>query len=418
MIDHDVPAGKLERCQITGADDLFEVIDLGHQPPCDSMLTEAQLDEPELTYPLRLMLSPSSGLAQLDYVLDSATMFRPDYPYRSGVSAPLVTYQRALAASVVGKFSLEPGAFCIDVGSNDGTLLRGFADRGMRVLGVEPTNVARIARSENDIETVQSFFTETLARSIVANYGHAKVICATNSFAHMAGLGEVCRGIQALLAPDGVFVTESHYLLDVLQGNQFDTILHEHVRTYSLRSLVLLFDQYGMDVFDVERGDRYGGNIRAFVASRGVFPISSSVRELLKTEEEARLFDEETWHGFRERISRNRDKCMSFLWRAKVEGALIAAQSCPGRCVPLLNHYGITPGLLPYIGELPGSLKIGLYVPGRHIPVVPSTMLVADQPDYIIANAWHYADAIAKRLRSEGVCGKLITALPEFTIHG
>ena len=240
MIQHDAAPGKLERCQITGSSNLNLVIDLGHQPPCDSLLTAEMLHKPEKTYPLRLMHCPDSGLAQLDYIVDGAEIYYPDYPYRSGISWPLERYQRAFADRIVARFAIAPGALCVDIGSNDGTLLTGFKRHGCRALGVEPTNIARIAREENGIETIQQFFTESLARDIRRDYGPAQVITMTNVFAHMASLGEVMRGLLQLLDRDGVFVTESHYLLDVLEKNQFDTIYHEHIRTYSLKSLVLL----------------------------------------------------------------------------------------------------------------------------------------------------------------------------------
>jgi Methyltransferase domain/Putative zinc binding domain len=238
------------------------------EPPCDSLLTAEMLDKPEKTYPLRLMHCPDSGLAQLDYVVDGIEIYYPDYPYRSGISWPLEHYQRAFADRIVARFAIAPGALCVDIGSNDGTLLTGFKRHGCRALGVEPTNIARIAREENGVETIQQFFTESLARDMRRDYGPAQVITMTNVFAHMAPLGEVMRGLLQLLDRNGVFVTESHYLLDVLEKNQFDTIYHEHIRTYSLKSLVLLFAYYGLEVFDVERGERYGGNIRAYVARK------------------------------------------------------------------------------------------------------------------------------------------------------
>jgi len=415
-VEHDLAPGKLKRCQITGSPNLFEIIDLGHQPPCDSMLTDEMLDQPEKTYPLRLFMCPDSGLAQLDYVIDGAEVYHPDYPYRSGISKPLEVYQRAFADSIVARFSLTSGALCVDIGSNDGTLLTGFQRHGMTALGVEPTNIAKIAREENSIETIQSFFTEELARTIASDYGKAKVITATNVFAHMATLGEVCRGIDALLDDDGVFVTESHYLLDVLKKMQVDTIYHEHIRTYSLKSLVALFPYYGMEVFDVQRADRYGGNIRAYVARKGKHPISPAVADLLAEEEREGLFDEAKWRDFATRVRDNRDRFMEWAWRTKMEGKTIAGNSCPGRAATLLNYYGVTKDLMPYICELPTSLKMGLYQPGTHIPVVQGTRLVEEQPDYVVLNAWHYAEPIIKRLRSEGVKSKLVMPLPEFEI--
>lgn len=416
MVNHDVPPGKLDHCQITGSRNIFEIIDLGHQPPCDSMLTKAMLDQPEKTYPLRLYHCPESGLAQLDYVVDGREIYHPDYPYRSGISKPLEVYQRAFADSIVEKFNVPTGSLCVDVGSNDGTLLTGFKRHNMRALGVEPTNIALIARDENKIETIQSFFTEDLAKQIVKDYGKATIITTTNVFAHMAPLGEVCRGIVQLLDRDGVFITESHYLLDVLQKTQVDTIYHEHIRTYSLKSLVTLFPYYGMEVFDVQRADRYGGNIRAYVARKGLHPISPAVGELLKLEDASGLHEKATWDRFREKVDINRDKFMEFAYRSKNEGKTLAGYSCPGRCSTLLNYYGVTKELMPYIGELPTSLKLGLYLPGKHIPVTKSDRLAKEQPDYVVVNAWHYLDAITKRLRSEGVKSKLIMLLPEFTI--
>jgi hypothetical protein len=268
---------------------LFEAIDLGHQPPCDALLSQAMLYQPETNYPLRLMICPDSGLAQLDYIVDGSTIYPADYPYRSGISEPLRVYQQSFADSIIEKFNLPTSSFCVDIGSNDGTLLTGFKKNGMKTLGVEPTNIAKIAVTENNIETIQRFFTEDLAVEIVREHGNAKIITMTNVFAHMAPLGEVMRGLVKLLDKDGVFITESQYLLDVLQSNQFEGIYHEHVRTYSLKSLVTLTRYYGLEVFDVQRASRYGGNIRAYIARQGVYPVSQEVPKLLALEEEVGL---------------------------------------------------------------------------------------------------------------------------------
>jgi C-methyltransferase-like protein/putative zinc binding protein/methyltransferase family protein len=414
MIDQDVKPGRLDRCQITGSSELNLVIDLGHQPPCDSLLTAEMLNQPEKTYPLRLMHCPESGLAQLDYVVDGSEIYYPDYPYRSGISRPLEVYQRAFADGIVKRFAISAGALCVDIGSNDGTLLTGFKRHGCRALGVEPTNIARIARSENDIETIQQFFTEALAHDIVRDYGRARVITMTNVFAHMASLGEVMRGLVQLLDGDGVFVTESHYLLDVLEKNQFDTVYHEHIRTYSLKSLLRLFSDYGMEVFDVERAERYGGNIRAYVARKGLYPVSAAVGELRELEDRVGLHTQEAWNQFRRRVLDNRDRFMEFMYQARRQGRSLIGNSCPGRASTLLNYYGVTPDLMPYIGELPTSLKLGLYLPGKHIPVVKNTRIVEEQPDYLVLLSWHYMEPIVQRLRSEGVKSRLVTPLPEF----
>jgi len=416
MVDHDARPGRLERCQITGSSDLIQIIDLGHQAPCDALLSREMLDRPEITYPLRLCFCPESGLAQLDYVVDGREIYYPAYPYRAGISKPLVDYQRTFAEAVVERFDLEAGAAVVDIGSNDGTLLAAFKGRGMKVLGVEPTDIAKIAQGEYGVETIQAFFTEACARDIAAMIGKVRIITATNTFAHMADLGEACRGIATLLADDGVFITESHYLLDILELNQVDTIYHEHIRTYSLKALVSLFPYYGMEIFDVQRADRYGGNIRVYAGRKGKFPVSPNVGALLRLEDAKGLHQRETWKAFRERVDVNRDRFMEFAWRAKAQGRTIAGNSCPGRCATLLNYYGVTKELMPYICELPASLKLGLHLPGSHIPIVTGDRLVDEQPDYVVLNAWHYAEPITRRLRQEGVRSKLIVALPDFAV--
>jgi hypothetical protein len=394
---------------VSGSGNLFEAIDLGHQPPCDALLDS--LDGPEKTYPLRLMICPESGLAQLDYVVDGREIYPPSYPYRSGISKPLADYQRAFAFGVVEKFGR---GFVVDVGSNDGTLLTGFQRNGCSVLGVEPTDVAHIAREENAVETVQEFFTEELAKTIVQDHGQAHIVTMTNVFAHMAPLGEVMRGLAQLLSRDGVFITESHYLLDVLDKTQFDTVYHEHIRTYSLKSLVTLFPQYGMEVFDVQRAERYGGNLRAYVGWKDKHPVSSRVGELLKLEEDRELFNPVSWANFRRRVVNARNDMMEFLYRMQREGRKVAGVSAPGRCSTLLNFYGVDASLIPYLGELHNSLKLGKYVPGCQIPIVPNRRIIEEQPDAAVLMAWHYGEPIVKRLRDEGFKGEIYAPLPTF----
>lgn len=416
MHSHDVVPGHLGYCQVCGSEDLELVIDVGHQPLCDALLTEAQMNEPEVSYPLRLHRCPHCTLTQLDHVVDGSIVYAPDYPYRSGITKELRVYQEVFADSVISHIGLEAGSLCVDVGSNDGTLLTGFKKRGMTALGVEPTNIANIARDENCIETIQSFFTETLARDIAKDYGQAKVITTTNVFAHMAPLGEVMRGIIALLDQDGVFITESHYLLDVLHGAQYDTVYHEHIRTYSLRSLVKLFSYYDMEVFKVQRADRYGGNIRAYACRAGTRPIDASVPALLQVEADAGLGSPEIYTKFRDNAYETRDDLMEFAYRAKRDGHSFVGNSCPGRCSTLLNFCGMTPELLPYLAEQPTSLKLGMYLPGMHMPIVENSILIKEQPDFVLLLAWHYARPIAGQLRARGLKSKFVMPLPKFQV--
>ena len=413
---HDANPGSLSRCQITNADDLFEVIDLGHQPPCDNLLNSETINQPEVCYPLRLNISPTSGLAQLDYVVDGKSIYPKNYPYRSGISAPLVVYQHSFAESILKDHSYPKDSLVVDIGSNDGTLLTGFKRNGMRVLGIEPTNMSRIAIDENKIDTIQKFFTEDIARGIISDIGRAKIITMTNVFAHMAPLGEVMRGLKLLLDDDGIFITESQYLLDVLEKNQFDGIYHEHIRTYSLKSLVNLFPMYGLEVFDVRRADRYGGNIRAYIAKKGLYRIKDSVNELLKIEIDKKLFHPDTWKQFRQRVSDNRCQFMELAYESKKYGKLFVADSCPGRGAVLINYYGLDQTILPYVAQLPNSEKVGQFIPGSHIPIVDNSIILKDKPDYVVILAWHYADYIMNNWRKKGLQTKFVLPLPNFKV--
>ena len=412
---HDAQVGNLKKCQISNSNNLFEAIDLGHQPPCDSLLNKTSIDESEISYPLKLNICPESGIAQLSYVVDGKLVYPKDYPYRSGISKPLVDYQQSFAKSILKDYKFKTGSLVVDIGSNDGTLLTGFKKLNMSVLGVEPTNMSIIAKN-NKIDTIQEFFNEEVAEKIVDKFGKAKIITMTNVFAHMSSLGQVMRGIKILLDENGIFITESQYLLDVLEKNQFDGIYHEHIRTYSLKSLVNLFPMYGLEVFDVRRADRYGGNIRAYIAKKGLYRIKDSVNELLKIEIDKKLFHPDTWKQFRQRVSDNRCQFMELAYESKKYGKTFVADSCPGRGAVLINYYGLDQTILPYVAQLPNSEKVGQFIPGSHIPIVDNSIILKDKPDYVVILAWHYADYIMNNWRKKGLQTKFVLPLPNFKV--
>lgn len=415
---HLVKNGHIDKCQICNSQKIHLILDLGHQPLCDSLLSEDMLKQSEITYPLRMFWCEECSLAQIDYCVDGSIVYHPDYPYRTGVTKELVEYQNTICKSLISKYNLKFNDLVIDLGSNDGTLLTGFKEQGIRVLGVEPTNIAKIA-NQNGIETMQKFFTIDTAKEIKIKHGKASLILSTNMFAHMATIGEVITGIETLLKDDdGVFVLECHYLLDVIQGGQFDTIYHEHLRTYSLKSLIKLFDYYNFTIVDVERGSRYGGNIRVHVAKGKNKKISENVSNLLNLEENFGLYNLQTYRNFADRVKKAKRDFMKFIIKIKEDGKTIVANSCPGRCVTLLNYYGVDKELIPYITEQSTSLKLGMFLPGKHIPIVNNEILLKEQPNYVVLLAWHYAEPIMEQLRRRGLKAHFIIPLPDLKIIG
>ena len=412
---HMIKNGPIDKCQICNSSKLNLILDLGHQPLCDSLLAKEMLNQPETTYPLRMFWCEECSLAQQDYCVDGSVVFHTDYPYRTGVTKELVEYLNGMSSSLISKYNLKHDDLVVDLGSNDGTLLMGFKEHGIKVLGVEPTNIAKLA-NQNGIETVQEFFTMDIANEIKNKYSEASIVVATNMFAHMASIGEVVSGIETILKDDGVFVFENHYLLDVIQGGQFDTIYHEHLRTYSLKSLIKLFSYYDFTITDVERGSRYGGNIRVHVTKGKNRPVSENVTALLNLEENSDLYKLETYRKFAERVKKAKKDFMNFLLKIKDDGKTIVANSCPGRSVTLLNYYGVDADLIPYIAEQPTSLKLGMFLPGKLIPVVNNEILIKEQPDYVILLAWHYAEPIMEQLKARGLKSNFIIPLPDLKI--
>lgn len=413
--NHNFEPGPLTCCQVCGSTRLELVVDLGHQPLCDTLLSKEELQQPEMTYPLRQVWCRDCTLSQLDYVVPGNVVYHADYPYRSGITRELAEYQVQLAKDVVQDLAVPAGSLVVDMGSNDGTLLSGFKSVGMNVQGVEPTNISKIA-NQAGIPTIQSPFTVEIAKKIVAEKGQAKVVTATNVFAHMASLGEVISGLEVLVADDGHFVLENHYLSAIMDRLQFDTIYHEHLRSYSLRSLITLFDFYDFTVVDAMEVTRYGGNIRLYVAKGKGHTPKASVAELLAKEEAKGFYDPECYVRFREQSIKLKDDLLRFILDCKAQGKTIVGNSCPGRCSTLLNFAGIGPDLLPYLAEQPTSLKLGKYLPGMHIPVVNNQLLIDEQPDYVLLLAWHYAEPIAQQLRARGLKSKLVVPMPELKV--
>lgn len=412
---HFIKTGHIANCQICNSDKLYLVLDLGHQPLCDTLLSKQMLNEPEKTYPLRMMWCKNCTLVQLDFCVSGSEVYHPGYPYRTGITKELAQYLEDMANSLVKKYNLKSEDLVIDVGSNDGTLLKGFQKLGVRTIGVEPTNIAKIANA-NNVKTIQAFFDIEISKDIKRKYGPAQIIVTTNTFAHMQTLGEFIMGAYNLLTPDGVFINETHYLLDVITGGQFDTIYHEHLRTYSLKAYIKLFDQYDFTVTDVERSSRYAGNIRVYATKGKGRKVNPSVRKLLKLEEKSGLGKVATYEKFSNRVKNARLKFIDFLIKCKKTGKDIVGNSCPARCSTLLNYYGVDSELLPYLAEQPTSLKLNMYLPGKHIPIVNNQRLIDEQPDFVVILAWHYAKPIMEQLKIRGLKSDFVIPLPDFKI--
>lgn len=403
--------GAVKKCQVCSSRKLELILSLGHQSIVQAYMTKNQLSEPEITYPLNLCRCQKCGLLQIDHIINPELVFPKSYPYRTGLTNMLIRNFRELAVELDKKYHLKKGDLIIDIGSNDGTLLRVFKEKGMRVLGVEPTDAAVVA-NKNGIETLKEFFTEKTAKKILKKYGPARIVTATNVFAHIPNPPELTRNIKRILVSDGVFISESQYLMDIVEKLEFDTIYHEHLRFYSLRPLVKLFSLAGMSLVDAEKITAAGGSIRAY-AEPGRHPASLRIKKLMTAENRAGIYDPEKLNEFAKKIVLGKNNLVALLLKLKIDGASIAGIGSPARANTLLGFSKINTHLLDYTCEKSGSPKIGLFTPGTHIPVVDEKELLKKQPDYALILSWHIGPELMKIARKNGYKGKFIMPLPE-----
>ncbi len=397
------------KCQICSGTGLYKFLSLGHQPPSDSFITPQQLNEPETYYPLDVYYCEKCHLVQLGYAVDPETLFR-EYLYETGTNNSLRVNFHALAKLLVERFRLTGKDLAVDIGSNDGTLLEGYRPFNVKVLGVEPSTVAAIA-AKKGIPTINSFFNEAAAAEIAKQYGKAKAITATNVFAHIKDIHQVVRGVKALLAKGGVFVTESHHLLSMITKMQYDSVYHEHLRYYSLKPLIYLFQQHGMEVLDAELITTHGGSIRVYACSKGDYNVSKNVAEIIAEEEKAGLYKKETYDIYRKKISEAKSRLQEILREIRKKGQRIVGVGAPAKGSTLLNYCAITPDLVDYIVEK-SALKTGRLTPGTHIPIVAEERMFRDQPEYALLLSWNIKDELKPKLRAAGFKGKFIVPCP------
>jgi SAM-dependent methyltransferase len=384
------------------------VLSLGYMPPVNQMVAIGEVPRQQPWFPTNLLHCPKCDLVQLGLAVDPAIIFPPEYPYTSGTTKLLRDNFAELYAEAGAMLGLGPQDLIVDIGSNDGTLLSNFKQH--RVLGIEPTEVGKIASSRG-IPTITRYFTPAVAAEVKREHGPARVVTAANCFAHIEDVHAIVEGILDLLAPDGVFISESHYLIGLLERLQYDTVYHEHLRYYSLTSLAHLLQMHALEVFHARPIPTHGGSIRVYAARSGTRPVNASVAQMLAAEPRGKAMRARL-DTFRNEVMLSKLRLLAMLRDLKEQGARICGISAPSRASTLVNYLGLDEAIIDYVCEIAGSLKIGKCMPGTSIPVVEESRLFADQPDCAVIFSWHIADELAPKLRAKGYRGKLLTPLP------
>jgi hypothetical protein len=403
--------GPISACQICGSDDLRSALFLGYLPPVNSMRALGELADEEPWYPAELLACPHCHLAQLGFAVEPAILFPPGYPYTSGSTRVLRDNFADLYHEVQERFPLQPDDLVVDIGSNDGTLLVNFQDGGYRILGVEPTDTGAIAR-DRGIPTLQQFFAHDVVERVLAEHGRPRLVTAANVFAHIPGVHDLVAGVALLIGDDGMFVSESNYLGDLVETLQYDTIYHEHLRYYSLTSLSALLEQHGIRVVHVKRIPTHGGSIRVYATTADVV-VDLSVERLFDDERRSGLADESWIPDFRARVLRSKLDLLALLRKLKAEGARIYGIGAPSRASTLLNYVGLDDGIVDCVLEISTSKKLNRYLPGTAIPVLDEQKLYEDKPEYALLLSWHISEELQSNLRRKGYEGRFVVPLPE-----
>jgi SAM-dependent methyltransferase len=399
----------VERCQICDSAELDPVLFLGYLPPVNQMWPIGHTPGEQPAYPALLLRCRHCQLVQLGLVVDPKILFPPEYPYSSGTTRILRENFAELCREAAPLLHLEPGDLIVDIGSNDGTLLSNFQQAGFRVHGIEPTQMGALAQ-ERGIPTTLSFLTADAADRVRREQGPAKVVTATNVFAHIEDVHAVVENIRRLLATDGTFISESHYLLSLVETLQYDTIYHEHLRYYSLTSVQHLLARHGLEVFFAKRIPTHGGSIRIYAAPKGVRPVDPAAAAI---ERQETALSAEALGEFKQRVVRSKLDLYGILQTIKAAGQRIYGIGAPSRASTLINYVGLDDGILDCVLEIKGSQKIGKYLPGTLIPVVDESRLFDDPPDYALLLSWHIAEELTGKLRSKGYQGRFLIPLPE-----
>ncbi len=389
------------KCQSCDSDELEEFLDLGDQPICNRFLsTKTDLQE----YPLKVAFCHKCHLVQLVHFPPSKEVWNLDYSYLTGTTPEASEYFDVTAYSLVRKFGLKQGDLVLDIGSNDGTFLSFIKNHGLNVLGVDSSPVAAKEALNRGVPTLLDRFEEVDMDNLVDKYGKPKLVTAFNVLAHTDKPHEFLTKVRAL---DTNFVTQNHYLPNMVRWTEYDTIYHEHLRYYTLDSLRTLLQAHDLGVQDMDEVEYYGGSF-VITAKPG-----RSAHYFWKDYTEKPYGEIEPYRRFASRVQRHARFLVSLLASLKVQKQRIIGAGAPMKCSTLLNFCGIGTEYLDYIVER-NRKKVGTFVPKAQVPIVSYDAIREEPPDYVLILAWNAARSIMEILRKDyGYKGRFIVPIPE-----
>lgn len=418
-LSHPVTPDCVRRddCRLCGSRSLELVFKLAPTPPADHYLPPARSPQNAACYTLELFLCRDCHYGHLRDTVNPELLYR-DYIYATQTSPGLDTHFRAYADSVLQRVGPAAGSRVVEFGSNDGTLLRCFRERGHSILGIDPATATAEAATAAGVETWSEYFSPAVAERVRKERGPASLLIANNVLANIDDLHSVAKAVRALLADDGVFVFESGYLLDLVVNCVFDNIYHEHISYFSIEPMARFFAQHGLELYDVERVPTKGGSIRVFVQrAKGPRKATPAVKATIELELQQGLDKPATYRALETRAAGLKRDLLALLDKIRSKGKTVAGFGASPSVTTLLYYFDLGKRLEFLADDNPR--KRGTLSPGQRIPVYPASSLLEKKPDYVLILPWRFADAIrAKNGAFEKQGGRFIVAIPKVEVLG
>jgi len=404
-------------CMFCGTPLQHTFVDLGMSPLCESYISAEKLNQMEPFYPLHAYVCEKCFLVQLDEYVSPEDIFS-EYAYFSSYSDSWVEHAKNYTDMIVNRLALDKRSYVVELASNDGYLLQHFVRKGIPCLGIEPAaNTARVAE-ERGVSSLVKFFGRVTGRELAQQGKRADLMIGNNVLAQVPDVNDFVAGIKILLKPQGVVTMEFPHLMRLMEGNQFDTIYHEHFSYFSFLTVEQIFAAHGLKLFDVEEIPTHGGSLRIYgcQVEDASKPVGTRVMELRSREKSDGFRRLEHYYNFTDKVKETKRKILEFLIATKRQGKTIAGYGAPGKGNTLLNYCGIRTDFLDYTVDR-NSYKQGKFLPGTHIPIHHPDRIRETRPDFILILPWNVRDEIMEQLSYiRGWGGKFVVPIPEVRV--
>ncbi len=398
------------KCRSCNKEEFLEFISLNSQPPANAFLKESDFGK-EVLYPLDVTCCSNCLLVQLtdESYIPRDKLFL-DYAYASSISGGLRNHFTELADKIKSEFNPK---VVVDIGSNDGVLLKPLLELGCEAIGVEPAGNLAEQANNNGLATICSYFDRDTVNKIISDNGKADIVVASNVFAHLDEYHDIIENVKRILSENGTYIVEVQYFADMIRDMTFDNIYHEHVLYYTIHSMINLFDKHNMTVYNVEKIPTHGGSIRAYI-SEGKSP-QQSVNNLIREEKENEIDNLQTLEKFNDKLQKNIKEIRELFNKLNKENKRIFGYGAPAKSSTMINSIGLNNNSVELIIE-DSPLKQGLFTPGSHIPITGPEILEKETPDYLMIFAWNYADEIINKVEEKYSKMNYIIPMPKLRI--